>query len=152
VDTIIGSSGNDSINGGLLGDTLTGNGGSDTFVYSSVADSPGGLFDTINDFTSGDKIDLTAFRTTAFTTFKTGTLASATNSILAHTIAWFYDSATNKTIIYANPTKDTFNGGDPDLLEIHLTGDRSSLLNGPSGVNNFLTANPLTTTAPAGVA
>ena len=43
-----------------------GGGGDDTFAYLSVADSRGGQFDTVTDFASGSKIDLTAFRPTAF--------------------------------------------------------------------------------------
>ena len=147
-DTIIGTSGNDTINGGFYADTLMGNGGIDTFVYSSLADSRGGLFDTITDFTggiSGDKIDLTAFGT-ALTTFKTGGLLTATGSVAAHTIAWFYDSVHNQTIVYVNPTNGALNGGVPDLLEIHLTGN-ISLVPG-----NFSTLNALITTAPAGIA
>ena len=77
-DTLNGGADNDTLNGGSGSDTMTGGSGNDTFVYSSIADSHGGQFDTITDFTSADKIDLTAFGTTAFTTFKTGTLASAT--------------------------------------------------------------------------
>jgi len=87
----------------------------------SVADSHGGQFDTISGFT-GDQIDLRAFGSTAFTTFKTGTLASATSLVAAHTIAWFFDNANNQTIVYANPTDGALNGGSSSLLEIHLTG------------------------------
>src|SRR5262249_44742275 len=60
-DTISGENGNDIIIGGFGADQLSGGGGNsnDTFVYLSVADSHGGQFDTITDFTSGDKIDLT---------------------------------------------------------------------------------------------
>jgi VCBS repeat-containing protein len=131
-DTIYGGSGNDTITagngpdtviGGWGADTINGGLGSDKFVYLSVADSHGGQFDTISGFTSpGDQIDLTAFGSTAFTTFQTGTLASATNLVAAHTIAWFFDNANNQTIVYANPTDGDLNGGSSSLLEIHLTG------------------------------
>ena len=40
----------------------------------------------------------------------------------AHTIAWIYDSATNQTIVYVNPTDQTLDIGDSGLLEIHLQG------------------------------
>ena len=40
----------------------------------------------------------------------------------AHTIAWIYDSASNETIVYVNPTDQTLNIGDSGLLEIHLQG------------------------------
>ena len=39
-----------------------------------------------------------------------------------HTIAWLYDSATNETIVYVNPTDQTLSIGDSGLLEIHLQG------------------------------
>jgi VCBS repeat-containing protein len=122
-DTITGGNGPDTVIGGWGADTINGGLGSDKFVYLSVADSHGGQFDTISGFTSpGDRIDLTAFGSTAFTTFQTGTLASATSLVAAHTIAWFFDNANNQTIVYANPTDGALNGGSSSLLEIHLTG------------------------------
>ena len=146
-DVLIGGTGNDTLNGGAGADILTGGGGNDTFKYLSVNNSHGGQADTITDFSSGnDKIDLTAFSTTAFTTFKTGTLASATGLVAAHTIAWFFDSANNQTIVYANPTAGALNGGSSSLLEIHLTGVSSVQ------AGNFLTTNPLNLIAPAGIA
>src|SRR5262245_34150077 len=155
-DTIYGGSGNDTISGGngvdtIIGgwgiDTINGGLGSDIFVYLSVADSHGGQFDTISGFTSpGDQIDLTAFGSTAFSTFKTGTLASATSLVAAHTIAWFFDSANNQTIVYANPTAGGLNGGSASLLEIHLTGVSSVQ------AGDFLTTNSLNLIAPAGIA
>jgi len=145
-DVLIGGTGNDTLNGGAGADILTGGGGNDKFKYLSVNDSHGGQADTITDFSSGnDKIDLTAFSTTAFTTFKTGTLASATSLVAAHTIAWFFDSANNQTIVYANPTAGGLNGGSSSLLEVHLTGV-SSVQPG-----DFLITNPLNLIAPAGI-
>jgi Ca2+-binding RTX toxin-like protein len=135
------------LNGGAGADILTGGGGIDTFKYLSVNDSHGGQADTVTDFSSGnDKIDLKAFSTTAFTTFKTGTLASATSLVAAHTVAWFFDSANNQTIVYANPTAGALNGGSSSLLEIHLTGVSSVQ------AGDFLTTNPLNLIAPAGIA
>jgi VCBS repeat-containing protein len=55
-DIVNGSGGNDSIIGGYGADTLTGSTGNDTFVYLDVKDTN----DTITDFASGDKIDLSA--------------------------------------------------------------------------------------------
>jgi Ca2+-binding RTX toxin-like protein len=58
---ITGSQGADRLQGGLGGDTLRGGAGNDVFVYRSVSDSPaGGDRDGIQDFTAGDKIDLSA--------------------------------------------------------------------------------------------
>ena len=53
-DTIIGGNGPDKIIGGTGNDLLTGGAGNDTFVFRF-----GDGHDTIKDFTSGDKIDLT---------------------------------------------------------------------------------------------
>jgi serralysin len=69
-DEIAGFGGNDTIIGGKGADTLAGDGatvfGADTFVYTSVQDSPAaGGFDLILDFSSaqGDKIDLSGLAT-----------------------------------------------------------------------------------------
>ena len=64
-DVIHGGGGNDRIYGGLDGDQLFGGAGADTFVYTSLADGPPyGLMyyesDTIGDWQSIDKIDLSA--------------------------------------------------------------------------------------------
>jgi VCBS repeat-containing protein len=146
-DTIDGGEGKDTIIGGFGADTLTGGLANDVFKYLSVTDSHGGQADTITDFSPGnDKIDFTAFAATAFTVFKTGALATATSLVAAHTVAWFFDSAHNQTIVYANPTGAALNGGSSSLLEIHLTGVSSVQ------AGDFLTANPLNLIAPAGVA
>ena len=60
VDAINGGKGNDKITGGAVGDNLTGGLGSDTFIFTAVADSATGVgnTDAILDFTSIDKIDL----------------------------------------------------------------------------------------------
>jgi Ca2+-binding RTX toxin-like protein len=58
-DAITGSAGNDILSGGLGGDSLRGGAGSDTFLYRSVLDSSAqGDRDGIQDFTLGDRIDL----------------------------------------------------------------------------------------------
>lgn len=59
-DTIIGSSGGDTIWGGNNQDVLTGNGGNDTFAFQSTGQSTRNARDSITDFASGDKIDLSA--------------------------------------------------------------------------------------------
>lgn len=64
-DVINGGAGNDRIYGGASGDNLTGGAGADVFVYTSTAEGPPyGLmyyeFDTITDWQSIDKIDLSA--------------------------------------------------------------------------------------------
>ncbi|NOJ44974.1 hypothetical protein HCN50_01730 [Bradyrhizobium sp. WSM 1744] len=126
-DTIYGGSGSDTINanngcdtivGGYGADFLTGSHGNDRFVYLSVADSSAARFDTISDFVSGsDKIDLTALGALAFLA-----LTSTSTSVPAHTIAWFYDSTSNETIVYVNSANQSLDVGDSGLLEIHLQG------------------------------
>jgi VCBS repeat-containing protein len=126
-DTIYGGSGRDAINGdegcdtivgGYGADHLTGGKGNDNFVYLSVADSNAARFDVITDFRSGsDRIDLRALGALALLA-----LTSTSTSVPAHTIAWFYDSAANQTVLYINPTDQTHDIGDSALLEIHLEG------------------------------
>ncbi|MFZ2159072.1 MAG: M10 family metallopeptidase C-terminal domain-containing protein, partial [Bradyrhizobium sp.] len=94
--------------------------GDDRFVFLSVADSNAVQFDTISDFISGsDRIDLTALGGLAFAVLA---LTSTSTSVPAHTIAWFYDSTTNQTIVYVNPTDQILSIGSSALLEIHLQG------------------------------
>ena len=84
----------------------------------SVADSNATQFDTITDFASGsDKINLAALGALAFLH-----LTSSSTSVPPHTIAWIYNSASNETIVYVNPTGETLHIGDSSLLEIHLQG------------------------------
>jgi Ca2+-binding RTX toxin-like protein len=64
-DVINGGAGDDRIYGGLGGDSLSGGAGTDTFVYTAPQDAPPyGLmyweFDTIYDWQSIDRIDLSA--------------------------------------------------------------------------------------------
>ena len=61
-DILYGLTGNDTLVGGLGADALFGAGGPDMFVYTDVAQSGVGLFDTIADFSAaeGDLIDLSA--------------------------------------------------------------------------------------------
>ncbi len=117
-DTINGNNGDDTIVGGFGADNLTGSNGNDRFVYLSVADSNATRFDTISDFQSrSDRIDLTALGALTFLA-----LSSTSTTVPPHTIGWIYDSATNQTIVYVNPTDQTLSIGSPGLLEIHLQG------------------------------
>jgi Ca2+-binding RTX toxin-like protein len=59
IENVIGSSGNDAITGNNAVNRLTGGGGSDTFSFWTVSQSPTGAADTILDFLHGtDKIGL----------------------------------------------------------------------------------------------
>jgi len=61
-NTLWGGNGDDMVTGGAGADTLKGGAGNDSFVYGSTADSTVAAAgrDTINDFTTGDRIDLSA--------------------------------------------------------------------------------------------
>ena len=128
-DTLFGGSGNDTIHGGeakdtIIGgfgaDTLWGDGGNDTFKFLSVLDSLVSQFDTIKDFDFGnDTIDLTSI---SGATIVQGLVGTA-NTVSAHSISWFVDSAHNETIVYVN-TSGTANHVD---MEVHLTGTNINL-------------------------
>jgi Ca2+-binding RTX toxin-like protein len=62
MDTLDGGDGDDMLSGGLGIDTLTGGAGNDTFKFNLLAEigNPDFWSDTITDFASGDKIDLSA--------------------------------------------------------------------------------------------
>jgi VCBS repeat-containing protein len=110
--------GNYTIIGGSGGGQLTGSNDDDVFIYAAVADSNSTRFDTISDFTSGsDKINLAAFGALAFMA-----LSPTATTVPPHTLAWIYDSASNETIVYVNPTDQTLDIGDSSLVEIHLQG------------------------------
>ncbi|MEA3010142.1 MAG: hypothetical protein QOJ91_1834 [Sphingomonadales bacterium] len=57
-DQLYGGSGADLILGGLGADTMRGGAGNDVFRFDSAADSTSAARDTVEDFASGDKIDL----------------------------------------------------------------------------------------------
>jgi VCBS repeat-containing protein len=117
-DTINGNNGNDTTIGGYGDDRPTGSKDNDILVYLSAIDSNSTQFDTIIDFTSGEnKINLAAFGALAFLH-----MTSASKSVPPHTLAWFYNPASNETIVYVNPTDRSLDIGDPALLEIHLQG------------------------------
>ena len=59
-NALYGLAGNDVITGGAGQDSLGGGGGADTFVFVAVGDSTVAAPDTILDFQSGDRIDLSA--------------------------------------------------------------------------------------------
>jgi VCBS repeat-containing protein len=104
------------------GNTLTGVGENDTFVFKAVSDSlPGaGHFDTITNFVhSADHIDLTSIAGAANVQ---GQVAEA-SMVAANSISWFVDNTHNETVLYVNTTA-TANHVD---MEIHLAGTNINL-------------------------
>ena len=113
-----------SIVSGSGADTLTGDTGNDTFVFTAITDSQPGAdhFDTINNFThNSDHIDFAAINglNTGAQDIAFNSLAVAPGSIAAHTI----DIVTvgGNTVIYANSTGSSESLANADM-EIHLTG------------------------------
>ncbi|MER8811337.1 beta strand repeat-containing protein [Mesorhizobium australicum] len=142
-DLLLGGANNDTLTGGTGADILSGGTGADVFAYTATAQSSGANIDTIIDFTAGiDKIKLStlidansvAGGTQNFTTVtNTSTPLAAQNN----NVWWFYNAATDETIIRA----DTNGSVASAELEIHLSG------------NIALTATDFVlNTAPAGVA
>jgi hypothetical protein len=104
------------------GNTLTGVGENDTFVFKAVSDSlPGaGHFDTITNFVHGtDHIDLTSIAGAANLQ---GQVAEA-GMVAPNSISWFVDNTHNETVLYVNTTA-TANHVD---MEIHLAGTNINL-------------------------
>ena len=104
------------------GNTLTGGGENDTFVFKAVSDSlPGaGHFDTITNFAHGmDHIDLTSIAGAANLQ---GQVAEA-SMVAPNSISWFVDNPHNETVLYVNTTA-TANHVD---MEIHLAGTNINL-------------------------
>jgi Ca2+-binding RTX toxin-like protein len=75
-NTLTGNDGNNDLNGGAGNDTLkglagadvlTGGAGNDTFDFDAVSDSTPSTSDTIKDFKSGDKVDLSTIDANAST-------------------------------------------------------------------------------------
>jgi Ca2+-binding RTX toxin-like protein len=127
-DTLMGGSGNDHLIGGagadhlIAGsgqDTMTGGGGQDSFVFSALADSKVAAPDLITDWTTGDKIDLSAIDAdtthSGLQLFHFGATAGHTGDIVVT-----YDSAHNRTVVDLYVNNDT----KPDA-EIWLTGNQS---------------------------
>ena len=104
------------------GNTLTGGGDNDTFVFKTVSDSlPGaGHFDTITNFAHGmDHIDLTSIAGAA----NVQGLVAEANTVGANSISWFVDNTHNETVLYVNTTAAA-NHVD---MEIHLAGTNINL-------------------------
>ena len=136
---------NDITVGGLGADFLKGGNGNDHFAYLSMANSNAAPFETMTDFVSGiDKIDLTALGALDAAIVA---LSPTSTSVPAHTIAWRYDSKTNDTIVYVNPTDQPLSVGDSGLLEIHLQGvsavHSSDFILAPTATTVVVTSDPI---------
>jgi Ca2+-binding RTX toxin-like protein len=120
-DYLSGEGGNDKLTGGLGGDESAGGAGNDTFIFTATADSkPGvGNFDLVDDFTAGDKIDLSAIDANMnhFGNQTFGFVAGPTSGVVADKVTWYQDIANNQTIIQADN-----NGNAVADVEIHLAG------------------------------
>jgi Peptidase M10 serralysin C terminal len=88
--------------------------GSDTFVFSSVADSAPGAADTIVDFVdSSDRIDMSAIdantSTAATDSFilVENTTPGTNPGVQANSITWYPDAANGETIVQADVNGDT---------------------------------------------
>ena len=126
--------------GGNGGDTLSGGGGNDTFVFAAASDSAPGQtnlgtaqhpnfvnnFDTISDFTPGtDIIDLSEIDAAAQPghsgdqafTFVDNATPTVNPGVQANSITWYQDTVNNQTIIQAD-----VNGNTTADLQIHLAG------------------------------
>jgi large repetitive protein len=115
-DRLYGGAGSDSLVGGPGSDTMTGGtgSGSDTFVFSSVADSAPGAPDTIVDFVdSSDRIDMSAIDANTSTAATDSFIlvpntTPATNpGVQANSITWYRDTANGETIVQADVNGDT---------------------------------------------
>ncbi len=82
-DILVGEAGADTLTGGAGADTLTGGTGADVFRYLATSDSTAAASDTIMDFQSGtDRINLTALNATSISV---GRLAGGGSLIFAET-------------------------------------------------------------------
>lgn len=113
-DTFDGGAGTDQMTGGLGVDVLTGGTGNDSFIYT--ADNHSGIGagnrDIIQDFTSGDKITLTAFAGTF--AFRAGGAGEA-DYAGAQQVAWQQVGA--DVVVYIDS-----NGDNTTDFEIELAG------------------------------
>ena len=140
------------------GNTVVLGSGQDTITFASRLD-PGGTSnnnivkatantvstpaapDTINNFNSTDKIDLSAV--TQLTRFLTPELSSQTAIVKPGYVAWFDDTTHHITYVYGNTSSGNEKGGSTNL-EIKLNGDISLTS------SNFLGLPAVT--SPAGIA
>ncbi len=99
-DTLDGGAGNDTLIGGLGQDTLIGGVGNDIFKYNALAELGNqSSFEEIDDFSVGDKIDLSAI--TGLTFNATGVFSGAVNEIISKYGALDIDINGDKVMDYS---------------------------------------------------
>jgi Ca2+-binding RTX toxin-like protein len=109
-DTLDGAGGADTLIGGLGVDTLTGGAGVDTYAFNSMQDSLNspGKFDTITNFESGEKIDLSAIDANPGAAGDQAFTLVANFTGNAGEVRSFVDQTTGDTIVQAYDGTDTF--------------------------------------------
>ncbi|QQN64913.1 response regulator transcription factor [Bradyrhizobium diazoefficiens] len=110
--------GHDASVGGYSRDQLLGGRDDKNVVHRSPTDSDSSSSHSVFDLASGSsRINLAALGALAWLQ-----MTAASKSIPPHTLAWIYNSASNETVVYVNPTDQVLDIGDHSLLEIHLQG------------------------------
>jgi Ca2+-binding RTX toxin-like protein len=109
-DTLNGDGGKDILIGGLGADTLTGGAGFDTYQFNSMQDSLNspGKFDTITNFQSGEKIDLSGIDADTGAKGDQAFTLVANFSGNAGEVRSFVDATTGDTIVQAYDGTDNF--------------------------------------------
>ena len=125
-DIINGNQGNDTITGGLGADNLTGGSGKDTFVFKTISESTSTSHDTIIDFSHGqDQIDFTNIP--GITMFQGQLAGSGNHTLNPHSIGYSeVDGHTNVLVNTTNTaeiiTNTNFSAANIDivLVGVHL--------------------------------
>ncbi|RYF56517.1 MAG: hypothetical protein EOO39_36600, partial [Cytophagaceae bacterium] len=134
-DILVGAGGNDILIGGAGADMLYGGTGNDTFRYNSL-DESFTSFDVIKDFTTGDKIDLTALDAIStnaagtnddFTFIGTGAFSGTAGELRFETV----NAATGLYSVYADVNGDR-------VADFHVDVVKTS---GPLVLGDFLGVN-----------
>ena len=98
-NAIYGGAGDDVLSGGGGEDQLGGGAGADTFVFRAIADSTVAAPDTILDFRSGDRIDLSAIDSDTATPGDQAFHLGATPGHTGDIVVGAYDSGQNRTLV-----------------------------------------------------
>lgn len=107
-DRLYGHSGNDKLKGGLGADDLFGGSGTDTFFYASIKDSTISTAgrDTIFDFTTADKINLSAIDANSKTVTNDAFSFIGKGQFTGKAGELRYDQTASNTYIYADVNGD----------------------------------------------